>query len=594
MLKIAALILLALAACSKRQASKGFDPDTYNYLTFNDADSLDPQYEYDSASEMVIHNIYEQLFWFEGGSTEKMTPLLATKVPSRENGLISADGRTYTIPIRKGVKFHDGSEMTPEDVRYSLMRAMLSDREAGPASLLMQPLLGYPATRDDKGKLNLNAYKDAARAVTVEADNVVLRLPKPFAPMLSILAAVPNACVVPKKWLAAHGDWDGTEANWAKFNNPQKQTSPIYEQADGTGPFKLVRWDRATKETVLERNDGYWRAPAKLKRIVIKSVDEFNARKLALQAGDADSIYADREVRSQVDNIPGVVVLDDLPTMEMNPMLYFTFHMNAQGNPYTGSGKLDGDGIPEDFFSDIEVRKGFAYAFDYEGFIRDVDRNKAIQATGFVPYSLPGHNPDQKKYEYDPGKAAEHFKKAFGGQVWEKGFRFTMLFNTSNQPRQSLCQILKHGIEALNPKFRIDVRPIDWPAFLDAQQAHKLPVFILGWNADYPDAHNFAFPIMHSKGMYPFDQHYANAEADKLIDAAVYESNPAKRKKLYARVQEIEYEDVPNLVIHDGTRLRVQRDWVKGFVPNPIYCDPPYGTCFYTIYKSTATEAAGK
>lgn len=576
-------LAVGLAACGHK--AKQFDPETYTYLTFSDSDSLDPAWAYDSASNMVILNIYEGLFFFRGSSTEQLDPLIAEKVPTRANGLVSADGRTYTIPIRKGIKFHDGTPMTPQDVRYSIMRFMLYDRDAGPSALITQPLLGYPSTRDEKGNIRPNAYKDADKAVQVEGDNVVLHLPRPYAPLLTIF--VQYSLIVSRDWMVKNGDWDGTEATWQKFNNPKKESSPAFEHANGTGPFKLERWDRANKECVMLRNDGYWRAPARLKRVVMKSVDEFNARKLALAAGDADNIYADRDVISQLEGIPGVKLIDDLPTMEMNPMAFFTFKINTEGNPYSGSGKLDGDGIPPDFFSDINVRKGFAYAFDYAGFIRDVSRGKGTQATGCIPKSLPGYNPDQKTYSLDPAKATEYFKKAFGGQVWEKGFRFTLTFNTSNKPRENVADIIKSGIEKLNPKFRIDVRPIDWPAFLDAQKASKLPIFILGWNADYPDAHNFAFPIMHSQGTYPGDQHYANPAADKLIDSAIYELDPAKRKALYRQLMQIEYDDVPHLVIQDTVRYRTQRDWVQGWVYNPVIQDPPYGSYYYTMYKST-------
>lgn len=121
------LTLLALtagvAACGRKSAAERFNPDTYTYVTFSDSDSLDPAYAYDSASEMVILNIYEPLFFFHGSSTEQLDPLIAEKVPSRNNGLISADGRTYTIPIRKGVKFHDGTPMTP---RTSAIRSCAS------------------------------------------------------------------------------------------------------------------------------------------------------------------------------------------------------------------------------------------------------------------------------------------------------------------------------------------------------------------------------------------------------------------------------------------------------------------------------------
>lgn len=576
-----AALLLGLLSPSARALAK--NPDTYTYLTISDADSLDPAWAYDTASQLIILNVYEPLVMFDKGSTEKLIPILSTKVPTKENGLISADGRTYTFPIRKGVKFHDGTTMTPEDVKYSIERFMLMDRAAGPSSLLLEPLTGQPSTRDAHDAILPGIWEKAQRAVTVQGDKVILRLPRAYAPTLSILASW--APVVSKAWAVKNGDWDGTEATWKKFNNPSKETSPFFEKANGTGPFALDRWDRKTKEFILTRNDHYWRAPAKLKTVVVKGINEFGTRKLMLEAGDADTIYADRPLLSQVQNLPGVQIIDNLPTVQMDPIVFFTFKINTVGNAYSGSGRLDGDGIPSDFFSDVDVRKGFAYAFDYKGFINDVWRGKGAQAHGAIPKSLPGYNPRQKTYTYDRQKAEEHFKKAFGGKLWETGFHFTIAFNSGNLPRQTVCQILKRNIEALNPKFKIDVRSIEWPTFLDAQNASKLPLFVLGWNADYPDPHNFAFPILDSQGNYPLIQKFRDPEMDRLIDEGEAETNGARRKQIYAKLQAREFDVAPNLVIVDTVLYRTQRSWVRGWVDNPIFPDAPYGSYFYPLYK---------
>jgi peptide/nickel transport system substrate-binding protein len=578
------LLCASLAAVSGSPALAAVkNPDTYTYLTISDADSMDPAWGYDTASDLMILNVYDTLWTFDRSSTEKLIPLIATKIPSKENGLISADGKTYTIPLRKDVKFHDGTAMTPEDVRYSLLRFMLLDRAAGPSSLLLEPLVGYPNTRDDSDRILPKVWDDVNRAVTVQGNNLVLHLPRPYAPIESILATW--APVVSKKWATDNKDWDGTQATWEKFNNSTKEQSPFFERANGTGPFKLVRWDRRTKEFLLERWDGYWRAPAKIKNVVVKGVNEFGTRKLMLLAGDADAIYADRPLWSQLQNLPGVQIIDNLPTMQNDPVVFFTFKINAVGNSYVGSGKLDGEGIPEDFFNDKDVRKGFAYAFDYKDFIGDVLRGKGTQATGSIPNSMPGHNPNQQTYHLDPAKAVEHFKKAFGGQVWEKGFHFTIAYNSGNMPRETVCQIIKRKIEGLNPKFKIDVRAVEWPTFLDAQKASKLPIFVLGWNADYPDPHNFAFPLLHSRGDFPPYQHFKDPEMDRLIEQANSETSPTKRKQLYYQLQALEFEEVPHLNLVDQVRFRPQRDWVKGWVNNPVFPDAPWGSYFYSIYK---------
>ena len=577
------VVALLLGTVPAPAAGEVKNPGVYTYLTISDADSLDPAYSYDTASHMLGMNLYEPLFQFEKTSTSKLIPLIAAEVPSRENGGISPDGRTYTVKLRKGVKFHDGTPMTPEDVRWSLLRFLLVDRAAGPSALLLEPLLGYASTRGEDGKILPDVWKDATKAVSLQGDKLILRLPRPYAPLLTILASW--APVLSKSWAVQNGDWDGTEATWQKFNDPSKESSPFFERAMGTGPFKLERWDRKTKEFILARNDLYWREPAKLKNVVIKGVAEFGTRKLMLQAGDADAIYADRPLLTQLQGIPGVKVIDDLPTVEMSPVVFFTYEINAQGNSFLGSGKLDGKGIPADFFSDKDVRKAFAYAFDYKGFISDVMRGKGTQATGAIPKSLPGHNPKGRKYSLDLKKAEEHFRKAWGGKVWENGFKFTIAFNTANLPRQTVCQILKRNIEGLNPKFKIDVRAVEWPTFLDGYKQSKLPIFVMGWNADYPDPHNFAFPMLHSKGDYPMTQKFKNPEFDRLVEEANAEPNVSRRKDLYAKLQDLAFEEAPQLYIIDAVRYRTQREWVKGWYHNPIFPDSPYGSYFYPISK---------
>ncbi len=581
-MRSAALCLLLLMPAPARSLVK--NPDTYTYLTISDADSLDPAWAYDTASHMILLNIYEPLFFYDKDSTDKLIPLVAERVPTRGNGLISADGKTYTIPIRKGILFHDGTPLTPEDVRYSIMRFMLQDRAGGPSSLLLDPLLGFPSTRDASGRLNADAYRAAERAVGVSDGSLVLRLRAPSAPLLSILASW--APIVSKAWAIKNGDWDGTEASWTRFNNPSKNSSPFFTRANGTGPFQLERWDRKNKEFVLGRHEKYWRGPAKLKRVIVKGVNEFGTRKLMLQAGDADAIYADPMVYSELVGIPGVDIIDNLPLIDMNPIAFFTFQIKTAGNPYVGSGKFDGRGVPPDFFTDKDLRLAFAHSFDYEGYIRDVYRGRATRATGCVPKTLAAFHPaGRAAYAFDLARAERHLRRAWGGRVWETGFRFTLTYNAGNGARQTLCQILKRNIESLNPKFQIDVRPVEWPAFLDAYQAGKLPIFIMGWHADYPDPHSFAFPLMHSKGDYPTIQGYGNPAADRLIDAAKSEHDAAKRRAIYARLVEIEAEDVPHLLISESVRYRAQRSWVRGFYHNPVFPDSPWGGYFYTLWK---------
>src|SRR6056297_3794959 len=125
------------------------NPNTYTHVTIGNQSTLDPHYSYDTASSEVIDNVYECLIQYQGESINEFSPLLATKVPSRENGLISEDGTEYTFPIREGVQFSNGDPLTPEDVKYSFMRGMVMDRTAGPMWMIFEPLFGYAASLSD-------------------------------------------------------------------------------------------------------------------------------------------------------------------------------------------------------------------------------------------------------------------------------------------------------------------------------------------------------------------------------------------------------------------------------------------------------------
>ena len=161
---VLALSVLTLGPGALGASAPVTNPDTMVLLTYGDPETLDPAYAYDTTSDGILWpGIYETLITYDGSVLSRYVPRLATAVPSVANGLISRDGLTYTFPIRQGVRFHDGSVMTPADVRYSMLRFMLQDRDGGPAWLLLTPLLGVDSTRE-QGKLAVT-YADAARAV---------------------------------------------------------------------------------------------------------------------------------------------------------------------------------------------------------------------------------------------------------------------------------------------------------------------------------------------------------------------------------------------------------------------------------------------
>ena len=581
--RITAVVLAAAVAVSLVTVARGAgapvkNPDTFVELAIGDISSLDPALAYDIYSyEPIWPNVYETLITYAGSSLDRFEPMLSTRVPTLANGGISQDGLTYTFPIRQGVKFHDGATMTADDVVYSVRRFLLQDQAGGPAWLLLSPLLGVDSTRDDKGKIVV-AWASVQRAVSASGNNVVFRLKQPFAPFLTIVAAWTS--IMPRAWGAAHNDWDGQPGTWQKYNNPKTEDRYEFDHMNGTGPFMLESWDRQAKQVVLARNDRYWRKPAALRRIVIRNVPELTTRRLQLQQGDADLIWANLSQQAQLRGIPGTIMQDNLPQIALAHMS-LNQRINVEANPDVGSGKLDGAGIPPDFFADLHVRRGFAYAFDYAGYISSAYAGKGVLPRGPIPQGLLGYDPTAPAYQTDKGKAASEFQEAMGGRVWSTGFKFTIPYTAGRTERQVATQMLKDSLAAINPKFQIDARPAPASTINALTFAHKVAIGTGGWFADYPDPHDFAQPYLAANGYYPTRFGYRNPEADRLIDQAVSTPDPAKRKALYKQISMIAYNDVPYLFLVQSVTYYPMRSWVRGWYYNAIFP----GQYYYPLYK---------
>jgi peptide/nickel transport system substrate-binding protein len=551
----------------------GVEADVKNPATFILADyrtvqTIDPAASYDVAGSMRIWNLYETLIFFDGSSTEKFVPLLATEVPTVKNGGISPDGKTYKFTIRKGVRFHGGGTLTPEDVVYSFKRNMIMDPDGSPMWMLLEALTGRGSTRDKEGKIIDGIFKIIDKAVETRGDQVIFHLPKPYPPLMSIFCYTASS-ILDKEWAISQGCWDGNIKHAAKYNNPAPGHEPLQKIENGTGPFKMKRWEPA-KQFIFERFDGYWGPKPKIKTGIVKYVKEWSTRKLMLQNGDADRVVVDTPFASEVRAMKGLRIYEV-------PQLGFTAGMfcrsiNPTGNPNIGSGKLDGNGIPPDFFTDINVRKAFLHAFDRETYRQDVFSNLVIMPTGPNVRGLPYHK-NVSVYEFDLNKAAKYMRKAWGGMIWKKGFKMIITHNTGNEMREAAAVMLAENIMSLNPKFRIDVRNVEWKDYMVQIRNFQYPMFLSGWGADYADPHNFVYPFMHSNGYYGRFMALKNDEIDKLCDDGIENVEPYKRRDIYTRLQDIWYEDAIGIPLYQQIVVRAYRDYVHGFIPNAMFTD---------------------
>jgi peptide/nickel transport system substrate-binding protein len=602
-------------------------PGKFVYLTVHEPQTLDPHVDYTTAGAGVFHNIYETLVTYDKSNPAQFVPLLAEFIPE---AVAAADGSvTYTFVIPRGIPFHTGEEVTPEDVAYSLWRSMLlarSDRgdpSAGagartPGFMLLDAFFGVDDAAllvDDSGKFVgdaefmrmaksdalLSACKQVKAAVTYDnpGRTVTLKLPRPYAPLFATLAG-PWASVMPRAWAAQQGDWDGDCRTWQYFYGTAPGQSLLRDKADGTGPYQLDHWTPGA-EIVLTGNPNYRQGAPKIDRVEIKSIGNFEQRLQFLLARDADLIETtsaeeqarlDKLVREKCDASGQCDTLDyngtlreyvGLPSIERR-QVFFNFAL-PKGSLYAGSGQLDGQGVPLEFFSDVHVRRAFNACFERSQFITDT-----LAGDGHLPLAMT--LPDQPGYANAPAtnfdlaqcaaefQAAE-FKNKDEQTLWDTGFALTVPYRDSDAVQQAVVENLAVNIAAVNARFVITpvaVAANDWGRELRTGQ---VPLAAIGWQEDVDDPHNwyrsYLLDTYTTQFQLPAE---LVAKYRDLIEQGSVALDPNARAATYLALNTALKEDEALILLPYTTNRRYEpfylKGWLNGLSMNPLIPDPGY------------------
>lgn len=341
-----ALCLAAVAGCTPAAPTteKPKDDVTFTYAQGADPRGLDPALVDDGESSKIIVNIYEGLLKYAPDSTA-VEPSLA------ESWEISPDGLSYTFKLRKGVKFHDGTDFNAEAVKFNI------DRQIPP---LVTEDMSY-------GPFVYGSVKDVK---VIDDSTVQINLTQKNTAFLANLAMSLAAPIVSPKAL--------------KDGNNSVMEAPV-----GTGPYKFVKWNKA-ENVVLVRNEDYWGEKAIIKNVIFRFISDNSARVLALSNGEVDMIDGiDATVVGEVTK--GGSKLFEAAGMNINYMAYNT---------------------TTPMFKDQAARVAVSQAINVDELVKSLYQGYSEKATTILPTFVPGYDKTVEQIGYDEAAAKAGIAKA--------------------------------------------------------------------------------------------------------------------------------------------------------------------------------------
>jgi peptide/nickel transport system substrate-binding protein len=367
------------------------------------------------------------------------------------------------------------------------------------------------------------AYRYVDRVEAPDDYTIVFRMKEPFSTLLWNLSDGAMG-IVPYGTLA------------------EMTTHPV-----GSGPFRFVSAEQ-DNEVIVERNDDYWGDKARVSRVRFVVVPDTTTRALELRKGSAD--IASNALTSDM-----VLALEKEPNLVV------------QRAPGTALSYLAFN-LRDPILRDVRVRQALAYAIDRQPMIQYLWRDFAQPAASILPPQSWAYDADVPKYAFDPEKARQILDAA--GYLPENGVRFHIAMKTSTEESTRLMvAVLQQQLRDVG--IALDIRTFEFATFFADVTSGAYQMYSLRWiggNED-PDIFEYAF---HSEKFPPHGANrsfYVNPRLDALIKEGRSETDPVRRKAVYAEIQTILATDLPyiNLWFLDNVLVHTRR--VRNLTLNP-------------------------
>ena len=391
-----------------------------------------------------------------------------------DTGTFSEDGLTLTFNLRQGVTFHDGSPFNSDAVVFTFERLTKANHPHRPV------------------KVPYEAQFADIESVRADGPNrVVFSLKRKTAVILNQLALF-GGCIVSPTAVKLHGK--------AFTSNPS-----------GTGPYRLERWDRGVR-IVLDRFEDYWGTKPNIARVIVVPSKSPQTAIQKLRRGEVHV----------VDN----PTLADVKRLKKNPA--FTVQMETSLNvAYLGFNTRK---LP---YSDPNFRRAVGFALDRDTLNRHVYHDMAEPAANICPPALWQDICPTPPYEYSLPKARKELEKAK-----LTSYEVELYYMTFSRPYMPEPDRVAEFVKDQLRKFGLKVKLTGFAkgAYHEKIKEDDHPMYLLGWNADYPDPDNFFFPLLHASNIPSLNgSFFDDAEFNEATRMAQSELDPQKRKALYTK-----------------------------------------------------------
>jgi peptide/nickel transport system substrate-binding protein len=410
-------------------------------VDISDTRTFDPARQFEYSPPTTIRAVYETLITLSPGDYVTLKPLLA------ESWKFVDGGKALEFKLRKGVKFASGNPLTAEDVKFSFERlANLKDQPADMAE-------------------NLGPIE------VVDPQTVKVTMVDKAQPLLTLFTSVTYS-VYDSKTVMAQGGTSGKDAEKA-----DKATAWLDTHSAGTGPYVLTGWTR-NQEVVLERNKGYWRAPAAFEKVVVRHIADGGAQVLALRRGDIDA--AMNLSTEQLDSLAKDANVKIVSTPSLD-YVYMTLTNSADMNQALGK---------------KAARQAVQSAIDYDGIIKGLLGGHAIRPATFIPIGLGGSTEALTK-EIGPKQDLSRAKKLLADAGLPNGFTFKLSYGKAavgGTTYDLIAQKIQSDLARVGITAELD--PMDQATFRTAYKEGKTQSAMSFWNPDAMEPWLWAQPAI--------------------------------------------------------------------------------------------------